>query len=216
MKKTRPSSSNVIRFPTESVAKFGLQRVKKRRKGEDALEAHGQLNLFTGPARTPGEVVKLPTGIGPFDEALLLDEQGSPDAATAYRRAIDAGDSVADAYCNLGVMESRAGNTAAAFDCFKSALKHDPRHFESHYNLGNLYLESGDLRPARLHYELASELDPDFSNVYFNLGLVSALADDYTAAIEALTTFQSMVPDDEARKADELLARIKATVPRGQ
>ncbi|HYL98522.1 MAG TPA: hypothetical protein VEZ90_06165, partial [Blastocatellia bacterium] len=45
-------------------------------------------------------------------------------------------------------------------------------HFESHFNLGNLYLDSGDVRLAKLHYEIAAEIEPAFSNLHFNLGLV--------------------------------------------
>jgi len=204
---TKDPNDNVIRFPTESVAKFGLERVKTRRK--KGLEDHGQLSLFRKPA---GEVLKIRTGIGAFDEALLLDERGDADAREHYRRAIEKGDSVSDAYCNLGVMESRAGRTTAAFDCFKEALKYEPRHFESHYNLGNLYFEAEELRPAQLHYEVAAELDDEFPNVYFNLGLVNALIGDFEAAIQSLTDYKELVPESEHAKANELLANIRLSI----
>ena len=198
---------NVIRFPTENLPKFGFERVKKR--SESPLERQGQLNLFS---RARGDVVPLPTGMSPFDQALLLDEQDDRHAADAYSQAIREGDCVADAYCNLGVMHTRKGRRADAFECFTSALKHDPRHFESHYNVGNLYFENGELRPAHLHYEIAAELEPDFSNVYFNLGVVNAMSEQFQAALAALTRYKELATADEGHKADELLAGLRRSL----
>lgn len=207
-KPTKPLD-NIIRFPTEKVPKFGLERVKQRKKTADNLEQLGQMNLFGAPG---GEVLRLPTKIRPFDEALMLDDRGEETAAELYRKAIESGDSIADAFCNLGVMEFGKGRTSEAFDCFTDALKHDTRHFESHYNVANLYFEAGELRPARLHYEVASEIDSEFPNVYFNLGLVEAMSENFKAAIEALTTYKELAPNSEGSKADELLASLKKSI----
>ena len=150
----------------------------------------------------------MPTNISPFEEALLLDERGDCRAANAYGRAIAEGDLVADAYCNLGIMESKAGRMAKAFDCFTKSLEHNPRHFESHYNLGNLYFEGDNLRLARMHYELAAEINPTFPNLYFNLGLVLALLGEHNAAIEAFVHFQNLAPPEERKNADDLISGL--------
>ncbi len=206
---TRPKNTpdNVIPFPVEGLRKFGFERASKRRMSP--MEQAGQLHLFERPA---GEVLQLPTGIAPFDEALLLDERGETAAAERYRKAVAEGDRVADAYCNLGIMESKKGRTAEAFDCFTRSLAQEPRHFESHYNIANLYSEVGDLRLARTHYEMAAAVEPDFPNVYFNLGLVQAMAENYEPAIEALATYQKLSPSSERRMADELLAMLRRSV----
>ena len=102
-----------------------------------------------------------------------MDERHDDRAEELYRRAIAEGDLVADAYCNLGIIASQAGRIAKAFDCFTKSLEHHSRHFESHYNLGNLYLEGDNLRLAKMHYELAAKINPTFPNLYFNLGLGS-------------------------------------------
>ncbi len=39
-----------------------------------------------------------------------------------------------------------------AFDCFTVSLAKDPWHFESHYNLGNLYLDKEDFHLAKLRH----------------------------------------------------------------
>ena len=127
-------------------------------------------------------------------------------------KAIEEQDCVADAYCNLGIIESQKGNTTKAFDCFTTSLKHDPRHSEAHYNLGNLYFEVNDFRLAQIHYEMAAEVDPSFANVYFNLALVQAINNELAAAISALTKYQELVPEDEGRNADELLRNLKQSL----
>src|SRR5262245_30259074 len=61
-------------------------------------ELQGQLNLFRVE---PQRLARLLT---PFEEALLLHEQGDASAAKHYQEAINAGDNVAEAYCNLGIL----------------------------------------------------------------------------------------------------------------
>ncbi len=168
-------------------------------------ELHGQLNLFPEPE---GRLIRLPLKLSPFEDALLLHEQGDARAVEAYRNAIHAGDCTADAYCNLGILEFEAGRMAAALDRFACALRHDPRHFESHFNLANLYFENGDLRLARLHYEAVAEIEPHCPNLYFNLGLVHAVNGDIEAAVAALNKAKDMAPDEDHRKVDEFLATL--------
>jgi tetratricopeptide (TPR) repeat protein len=168
-------------------------------------ELHGQLNLFP---EAEGQLIQLPLKLSPFEEAVFLHERGDARAGEAYERAIRAGDCVADAYCNLGILEFEAGQMTAAFDRFTSSLRHDPRHFESHFNLANLYFETGDLRLARLHYELVAEIEPSFPNLYFNLGLVHAVNGDLEAAIAALNKAKEMGPDQDNSHVDEFLATL--------
>jgi len=200
----------ILKFPDQISAKYDFKRAKrtKKRKKVDP-EDYGQLNLFTG--RKP-QIFKLPSNFSPFEEALLLDEQGDERAKDAYLKAISAGDSIADAYCNLGILESRDGNYPKAFDIFTRSLKDDPRHFESHYNLGNLYLETGDYRLAKLHYEIAAEIYPGFPNIFFNLGLALALNEEFQAAINAFISYKALVPGAEGEKAEELIRSLEETL----
>ena len=195
---------NIIPFPAKRPAKFGFERVKKLRK-----ETPAQSDQFS-PGR--GRILRLPTHLSPFEEALLLDEREDRRAENSYRRAISEGDCIADAYCNLGIIESKAGRMTKAFDCFTKSLEHDPRHFESHYNLGNLYFEEDNLRLARMHYELAAEINPTFPNLYFNLGLVLALLDEKKAAIDAFLNYQRLAPPEERKNADDLIAGLKRSL----
>lgn len=218
MAKRESKRGNVIRFPVEAVSKLGFERAqpgghRRGRSRSARLERAGQMNLFEpGVAPALGEVVRLPLQLGPFEEALLLDELGDERAEDMYLQAIEKEDCTADAWCNLGVLRSLAGRADDAFDCFTRSLAEDPRHAESHYNIGNVYFEMGDLRLARAHYEIAAGLEPDFVNVHFNLGLVTALAEDYPAAYRAFARYRDLAPDPEARVADELLESIRSVI----
>jgi tetratricopeptide (TPR) repeat protein len=196
----------IIQFPAKQPSKFGFERVRKRRE-----ENPDQLNLFSSGL---GKLLRLPTNISPFEEALLLDERDDSRAGEAYLRAISEGDLAADAYCNLGIIESKAGRNTKAFDCFTKSLEQDPKHFESHYNLGNLYFEGDNFRLAKMHYELAAEINPTFPNLYFNLGLVLALLEETKAAIGALVKYQLLAPPEELRNAEDLLIGLRKSLTR--
>src|SRR5215510_8976613 len=150
--------AQIIKFPIQA-SKLGFKRVKKR--AHPAEDQH-QLDLFPRPS---AQILNFASGLSRFEEALMLDERGDPKAAEVYEKAIAEQDCIADAYCNLGIIESQKGNTSKAFDLFTTSLKQDPRHSESHYNLGNLYFELNDLRLAQIHYEMAAEVQPSFPNV---------------------------------------------------
>ncbi|MGH9930163.1 MAG: tetratricopeptide repeat protein [Pyrinomonadaceae bacterium] len=160
-------------------------------------ELQGQMSLFRGPE--PGRLAHLRT---PFEEALLLDDQNDPKAVESYLEAIKDGDNVAEAYCNLGIINKDLGNVGKALDNFTLALKHEPRHVEAHYNLGNLYFDAGQLPLARLHYEAAAQIEPRFSLVYFNLALAHFKLNDLSSALAAIANYKELrQPDDEETEA---------------
>ena len=195
----------ILKFPAEA-ARLDYRRVRKRvRRADDP----NQLDLFLEPV---APVAPFTSGLSPFEQALMCDERGDLQAGELYARAIENDDRVADAYCNLGILESQKGNAAKAFDCFTTALKHDARHIEAHYNLANLYFELNDFRLAQIHYEMAREVDPSFANVYFNLALVQSINKELAAAIDTLTRYQQLVSGEEARHVDDLLRNLKQSL----
>jgi tetratricopeptide (TPR) repeat protein len=195
--------AKVVKFTSITPQKFGLQRVRKR-KGVD-LEKFGQLNLFSG-----ARIVKL-NQLSTFEEALLQDDNHNLlSAKELYLKAVEEGDSLADAYCNLGIIESEEGNRAKAIDYLTRSLKADPRHHEAHYNLANLYAETGELNLAKFHYGIAIELDPTFLNCYFNLGLTLALNKEYQEAIRILTKYRTLSPTSDQPTLDVLIEQLSA------
>jgi tetratricopeptide (TPR) repeat protein len=217
------ATGNVVPLTGKTVPKFGFKKVLRRKAAR--MEAEGQLNLFTAPDGTVeigfgrgrrSNVVRFPTAVSPFEEALLLDDRDENLAADRYWKAITDGDSVADAYNNLAIIECRRGNSEKAFNCFTNALETDPRHFEAHYNVANLYFETGDLRLAKLHYGIAAEIRPTDSKLFFNLALLNTLKGDFRAAITALSIYRELAPHAEDVPADELLGILRRSVVQPQ
>jgi tetratricopeptide (TPR) repeat protein len=197
--------TKVIQFPGSNPEKFGFKPVRKKRTTTEDIVA-GQLNLFSG-----GKVRSL-NPLTVFEEALMLDEQGDNRAGDRYLKAIESGDSVADAYCNLGILESEKNNHVAAIDCFTKSLKEDPRHYESHYNLANLYAEIGNLSLAKVHYQMAITIEPEFPNSYFNLALTQVMNKEVEEAIKSLLIYHSLVSPEEQKLAAELISTLTHTL----
>jgi len=195
--------AKVIQFPSPNPEKFGFVPVRKKQNDKDEK---GQLNLFAG-----GKIRSLHK-LSAFDEALMLDEQGDERARKQYEKAIEQGEFKADAYCNLGILESQQKNHSKAIDCFTKSLKEDPRHFESHYNLANLYAEIGNLPLAKVHYQISIEIEPEFPNSYFNLGLTLAMNREIEEAINSLYTYRSLVSEEDQAQADELINNLKRSI----
>jgi tetratricopeptide (TPR) repeat protein len=212
--KVRPT--NIIRFPVEAVSRIGFQRADARKPGKATrMEAEGQINMFEAEmtdAGRLGDVVPLPLQTGIFEMAILLDDRSDPRAEDMYRRAAEEGDYPADAWCNLGVLKSIKRDLDQAFECFAQSITLEPRHAESHYNIGNLYFEYGDLKLARMHYEKAIECDPNLASAYFNLGLVTALTEDYKTAYDALAHYQRIAPDEDMSVAEELMRYLQTAI----
>ena len=198
--------AKIIQFPLNpEPEKFGLQRARKKKTNDEGKPA--QLNLFTA-----GKVIRL-NQLSVFEEALLMDEQGqSGKARVYYQKAIAEDDCAADAYCNLGIIESQEGNYPKAIDCFTLCLKENPRHYEAHYNLANLYAEVGNQALARVHYGTAIELEPDFPNSYYNLGITLAQGKDYREAVRFLKRYRDLSPNEEHHQTDDLIRQLSTTL----
>ncbi len=191
--------AKVIKFPVQTPEKFGPERVRKKKR----CGVHGQLDLFTSARIIPLHQLT------PFEEALMMDDQQNLAAARAgYLKAIEEGDCVADAYCNLGILETQTGNTTRAIDCFTRCLANDPRHYEAHYNLANLYAELGNFSLARAHYEIAIEIEPTFSNSYFNLGLTLAMSKQFKDAVRVLNEYRKLSPPESCKQAEDLITKL--------
>lgn len=173
-------------------------------------ELQGQMSLF----RPEGSKVQVSRLLTPFEEALVLHEQGDVTAAEFYVQAITEGDNIAEAYCNLGIIELDQANMGGALENFAQSLKNDPRHVEAHYNLANLYYDAGDFSLARLHYEAAIQIEPNFSLVYYNLALVYHRLNNVAGARQALNRYRDLEPgDEEIELVDQLLKAMDTGRP---
>lgn len=195
--------AKIIKFPVQAPRKLGNRKVRKKRRPD--LEDFGQLNLFD-----QGKVIDLPGDKSFFEEALLRDERQDPDAEKYYKLAIENEECVEDAYCNLAVLKSSQGDYITAVDLLTQCLQKSPRHFEAHYNLGNVYSDIGNFELARAHYELAIQIAPNYPNGYYNLGLVLISLKEYKQAIELINKYIELNPDNDLSTAKQLITTLTA------
>ncbi|MBL6445586.1 tetratricopeptide repeat protein [Fulvivirga sp. 29W222] len=201
--------AKIVKFPINNSAKLGYRKVRKSRRVN--LEDYGQLNMFTTPP-SEARVVSMQSHESAFEQALYFDEENDEKAIEYYWKAIKAGECVADAYCNLGIFESARENYIKAIDCLTNCLKHDPRHFEAHYNLANVYSELGELNLAKLHYEISIEIEPTFESAYYNLGLVMAMQKDFKEAVKVLHKYKELASEREKDNVDKLINSLQRSM----
>ena len=196
----------IIKFPVNASPRFKLKPVLSKKSKK---ERESQLDIFRSP---DSKVVQMSGSLTPFEEALVYDEKGSHKARIMYEKAIAKNDHSPDAWCNLGIIEYQDGNKSKAVSCFTHSLKEEPRHFEAHYNLANVYLDIENLELAQLHYEVAAEINPEHADVFYNLAVVYAMEKEFERAIDSLENHLKLVPQKDSNDARGFLLSLKASV----
>ncbi|MFO7446081.1 MAG: tetratricopeptide repeat protein [Ignavibacteriaceae bacterium] len=170
-----------------------VYKKSKHKKGRDA----NQLPLFQG------RVIKLQNK-SYFDEALERDLAGDPEAYSYYLKSIEENENIDESYNNLAILEV-PDNKIKAFGYFLKAIKYNPSHCEAHFNIANLYFEEKDFALAKLHYEIAAEIDPSFPNIYYNLALVCIEMNEVETAETCLKKYILLVGKSNAADAADIV-----------
>jgi tetratricopeptide (TPR) repeat protein len=101
-------------------------------------------------------------------QAALAAFEGEDEAAlTPY---LDDPHLGAEAWCCLGLLRVRRGDTAGGRAAFETALARDKGHFRAKTNLANLLQEEGRLGEAIAAYQEVLHLNPDYALAHHNLG----------------------------------------------
>ena len=192
--------AKLIPYQPDTERKLGFRKVRK----DHAEDQEQQLDLF----RHQRDIQKI-RHLDPFEKGLQLDERNDDLAEKLYLEAIRNSISVADAFCNLGIIYAGRGGTAQAIDCFTNALIQDPRHTEAHYNLANMYYDAGNYQLALTHYEVAFRMEGSFAEITYNLALTHLCLHNRDKAVYFLRKYveQAEPPDQvQAQKLISLLA----------
>ncbi len=194
--------AKLIPYKPDTERKLGFRKVRKGLTGDDS----GQLDLFRQQ-----RAIQALRHLDPFEKALELDEKNEDLAIKLYHEAIRSSVSVADAWCNLGIIYARRGDTGGAIDCFTNALVSDPRHTEAHYNLANMYYDAGNYQLALAHYEIANRMEDAFPEIRYNLALTHLCLNNHDLAIDLLNQYHEQATDpadrDQVKKLIDLLAQ---------
>ncbi len=199
--------TRIIQFPLKSEGKFGLKPARKKKPLQ--LGDADQLNLFQSPQEA--KVISLKSE-NQFERAIQLHDNNPEQALLLYQQSIDNEEHVADSHCNRGILFASKDEIPQAIDSFTKALHEEPRHFEGHFNLANIYADEGNHSLSELHYRIATEIEPRDPNIFYNLALVCALQEKYEDALNALNSYfklQSLKVVD--KEAQQLLAILQSS-----
>jgi len=119
-----------------------------------------------------------------------LSQQKGVEARESFERAVKLRasypDTLANAWNNLGLLDTREGRTEEAIRCFQEALRSSPDHLIALNNLGNAYRLQKSWVEAHTTFARALEVSPNDPEANYGLGMVFAQADDTSRAYEYL------------------------------
>jgi tetratricopeptide (TPR) repeat protein len=130
-----------------------------------------------------------------YNLGLDLEESDVARAPEAYRRAIEADPSNADAHVNAGRLQQLDGNLRNAKRHYELALRLAPEHQLANYNLGTLFDELDELVRAADYYRKAATI-PD---AHFNLARIAELSGDEMAARRHMRRYRELLEENPAR-----------------
>ncbi|MDD5194265.1 MAG: tetratricopeptide repeat protein [Candidatus Omnitrophica bacterium] len=82
---------------------------------------------------------------------------------------------------------------------WQTAIKNSPGSYRVRYNLGNEYFHNGKFEKARVSYQDAIALKPDYFLAYFNLGIVNQFTGKTEDALSALNKASIISPSAEVQ-----------------
>lgn len=118
------------------------------------------------------------------------------EAAEALRQAIELNPDNANAYCSLGLTNTRQGKDELAVEVFNKGLRVNPNSPCLHANLGFLLIHMKQMDEAEVHLKKVLKLSPDNPQSYFALAELMAKKQDWEQAASLLNTALKLAPGD--------------------
>ncbi|MBZ0091473.1 MAG: tetratricopeptide repeat protein, partial [Sulfuricellaceae bacterium] len=115
------------------------------------------------------------------------------EAIDNYRIAVASKPDFADAYHNMGSALHAAGKPDEALDSYQRALWRGLP--ETHNNIGNVYVDKGELDLALSHYRQAIAAQPDYAAAYNNMGNTLRQLGQFQEAAAAFDVAIRIAPD---------------------
>jgi protein O-GlcNAc transferase len=133
-----------------------------------------------------------------FSQGQSFANQGQlKQAIAAYQQAIEMDSNLAEAYCQLGIIERHQGDIKQAVDHFKKALEIQPDLIPAHQNLCAIYRDTLSLKSARQavseYRQRCGEKDPIMTAIYFiSIHHFSGL---HQVALDEFLALESQLPN---------------------
>jgi len=136
-------------------------------------------------------------------------------AIEAYQKCLKLDNKLASGYNNLGTLfltlfqrQKKPQFHKQAIKNFKQALKLDPRQASAFNGLGAAYKLIGDRENAVQNWKNALEIKPEFTDVYFNLGITLFEMEKKVEALKYLLTCKNNYFDLLTTKDQKQLIRL--------
>jgi type IV pilus biogenesis/stability protein PilW len=119
-------------------------------------------------------------------------------ALKAFNQALALNPDLTDVYNNIGMVYSEQGAKEKAFEAFSRAVR-NPNYTtpeKALYNMGNLYLEDGNLELAEMHFRRAVEKQAKFALGYRGLAKVYLKMNQVDLAVAQFEKAVELAPED--------------------
>jgi tetratricopeptide (TPR) repeat protein len=137
-----------------------------------------------------------------------LDEGRFSEAIVSYRQAVEAQPDSAYFHYKLSIALHKSGNVDAERKELEEAVRLDPKLPGAQHNLGYLLAHQGDAEGAVVHFRLAVEAAPRWTEAWINLAGELAVSAHYADARKAVAQALELDPHNaQARKLSDMLAR---------
>ncbi len=189
--KIEAAASQVLAFEKAGIALPAeiLRPLAASLYASDALEPALAVHLMIDPeAATP---------IDAYNRAVLFDESGRKDESEkAYRSAVQADPSFAQAWANLGVLLREEERPEDAEQALRKAIEADPNYAPAWSSLGILLSRTEREDQAEEAFRKAVEVDPGFAPAWSNLGCILKDAGQVDEAEKAYRRAVEAAPND--------------------
>ncbi len=117
------------------------------------------------------------------------------------------------AYKDFPLKEADKKIVEAANEEYLASILSRPDQWDSHYNLGNYYLDRGDFKGAVASYNMALKMEPQGVLAMVNQAMAYARMGDNPQAIDALQKALKVAPDNAAANFNMGLLKAEAGDP---
>jgi tetratricopeptide (TPR) repeat protein len=173
------------------------------RNPEDAA-AHLNLGIVYGEAGRYDDALKEFDRVIELDPAhaaaqfnrgvALMKQRNQAEAISAFEKALSLGERTAAVHYNLAVCYEYADGArygdgfeaGKSLEHYKKVLEREPGNAVVRYNLGMVYLHTGDVEAAEDELRKASELDPEMADAFYQLGALLLKKKNYYGAVKNL------------------------------
>lgn len=151
---------------------------------------------------------------------LYRDDQDS-EAAEAFKQAIAADPTLAEAHFRLGLAYDALNKAEEAENEYKKAVESYKKYFgneenendaEAHYDLGQTYAGLHQYSDAIREFRLAARVRSDDADIYYDLGMAHTKLAQYSEAAAAFS--KSLEIDPENYRAQDALDEAREGVKR--